>query len=117
YSDTPNDGRRDRVLVGTGVRVNTAFWKVDDTAQSDLFDIHRLRHVIEPELNLFTSSQTHDQNDFFIYDEDVDAINDVTAVQLAVHQRWQTKRGGAGQFRSVDFLTLNVEGNFFFNQP
>lgn len=117
YTDTPDNRSRDRIFVGTGVRVNTAFWKTDDTAKSDLFDIHRLRHVIEPELNLFTSAQTRDQTDFFIYDEPVDAINDVTAMQVALHQRWQTKRGGAGQFRSVDFLSLNIEGNFFFNQP
>jgi hypothetical protein len=36
---------------------------------------------------------------------------------VALHQRWQTKRGGAARFRGVDFFTLNVEGNFFFNQP
>ncbi|CAN5383976.1 hypothetical protein BH09PLA1_BH09PLA1_24960 [soil metagenome] len=117
YTDTPDNRSRDRVFVGTGVRVNTALWKTDDTAKSDLFDIHRVRHVIEPEVNFFTSAQTHDQDEFFIYDEPVDAINDVTAVQLAVRQRWQTKRGGAGRFRSVDFLSLNIEGNFFFNQP
>lgn len=117
YTDTPGNNSKDRLFVGTGVRVNTSFWKTDDSAKSDLFDIHRIRHVIEPELNLFTSAQTRDQTDFFIYDEPVDAINDVTAIQAALHQRWQTKRGGAGRFRSVDFFSLNIEGNFFFNQP
>ncbi len=118
YTETPGGGGDEgRVFVGTGVKINTAFWRVDDSARSDLFDIHRIRHVIEPELNFFTSAETHDQNDFYIYDEQVDAINDVTAVQLALHQRWQTKRGGAGQFRSVDFFTFNIEANFFANQP
>ncbi|MBC8109080.1 MAG: LPS assembly protein LptD [Anaerolineae bacterium] len=117
YTDAPDNRSKDRLFLGAGVRVNTAMWKTDDSVKSELFDIHRLRHVIEPELNLFTSAQTRDQTDFFIYDEPVDAINDVTAIQLALHQRWQTKRGGAGRFRSVDFLSLNIEGNFFFNQP
>ncbi len=117
YSDSPDGSSQQRVFVGTGLRITTAFWKVDDSALSDLFDIHRLRHVVEPELHLFTSAQTVDRSDVFIYDEPVDAINDITAAQIALHQRWQTKRGGAGQWRSVDLFALNVEGNFFLNQP
>lgn len=134
YSETPEDGgildptstgpvdagdggADARVMVGTGARVSTAFWKVDDTAENDLFDIHRLRHVIEPQLNVFTSAEHLDRNDVYQYDEAVDQVNDVTAAQLALNQRWQTKRGGPGQWRSVDFLTLNVEANFFANQP
>jgi lipopolysaccharide export system protein LptA len=108
---------QNRVMAGTGVRLSTAFWRVDDTMQSDLLDIHRLRHVIEPEINLFASAQTIDQSRLFIYDENVDAINDVQAVQLALRQRWQTKRGGPGRWRSVDVFTFNVYGNFFANQP
>ncbi|HEY7089052.1 MAG TPA: hypothetical protein VH518_13240, partial [Tepidisphaeraceae bacterium] len=117
YSDSPSGDAQNRLFLGTGVRVTTAFWRVDDSARSDLFDIHRVRHVIEPELHLFTSTSNKDRDDLFNYEEQVDAINDVSAVQLALHQRWQTKRGGAGQWRSTDFFTLNVEGNFFANQP
>jgi hypothetical protein len=47
---------------GAGLRVTTAFWKVDDTAKSELFDIHRLRHVVEPEVNVFTSAQSLDRS-------------------------------------------------------
>jgi hypothetical protein len=117
YTDTPAESSADRLFVGTGLRLTTAFWKVDDSAVNELLDIHRLRHVIEPELNVFTSVETQDRSNFFIYEEPVDAINDVSAVQIALHQRWQTKRGGAGQWRSVDLFSFNVEGNFFSNQP
>ncbi|HEY1629230.1 MAG TPA: hypothetical protein VGF52_05185, partial [Tepidisphaeraceae bacterium] len=117
YSDSPDDGSQNRLFAGAGLRITTDFWKVDDSYSNDLFDIHRLRHVVEPELNLFTSAETVDRNDVFIFDEGVDPINDVSAVQLALNQRWQTKRGGAGQWRSVDFFTLRVEGNFFMNKP
>jgi lipopolysaccharide assembly outer membrane protein LptD (OstA) len=117
YSDSPDEGSQTRLTFAAGTRISTAFWRVDDTAQSDLFDIHRIRHVVEPEVNLFTSTSTVDRNDVFIYDEPVDAINDISAIQLALRQRWQTKRGGAGQWRSVDFFSLNVEGNFFANKP
>ena len=36
---------------------------------------------------------------------------------MALRQRWQTKRGGPGKWRSVDFLTWNLEANFFSNEP
>src|SRR5258708_37907799 len=97
--------------------MTTEFWKVDDTAQSDLLDIHRVRHVIEPEANLFTSGETVDRNQIYNFDEDVDQINDVSVAQVALHQRWQTKRGGPGEWRSVDFFTFNGEANFFANKP
>jgi hypothetical protein len=117
YTQSPEDKDENRVFGGTGIRINTAFWRVDDSAYSELFDIHCIRHVIEPEINLFTSGSTVPRQDIYDYEEDVDKLNDVTGAQLALHQTWQTKRGGPGQFRSVDFLTFNVEANLFTHQP
>jgi hypothetical protein len=117
YTDSPDNHNADRGFVGAGVRVNTQFWKVDNAARSELFDINRTRHVIEPELHAFTSATNVDSNELWIYDEHVDNIHDVSAVQLALRQRWQTKRGSPGRQRSVDFLKLNVEANLFANQP
>jgi hypothetical protein len=112
-----DDNAQNRFMAGGGVRISTQFWKVDDTAESDLFDIHRVRHVIEPGVNLFTSAQNIDQDRLFIYDPEVDALNDIQAVQLDLNQRWQTKRGGPGKWRSVDFLTWDVNVDLYGNQP
>jgi lipopolysaccharide export system protein LptA len=117
YTESPQNKDQNRFFGGTGVRMSTDFWKVDDTAESDLWDIHRMRHIIEPQLTLFTSGSTVPRQDIYDYDEDTDKLNDVTGAQLALDQTWQTKRGGAGQFRSVDFFTLNVEANLFTHQP
>lgn len=118
YNDSPDDdGAVHRVFGAAGARLSTSFWKTYDHLDSELFDVHRVRHIIEPEVNVFTSAATQDRNDVFIYDTDVDAINDLSAVQVALHQRWQTKRGGPGRWRSVDFFTLNLEANFFSNEP
>lgn len=117
YSDSPQEGDVQRLLGAVGLRASTAFWKTYDNVESKLFDIHRVRHIIEPEVNVFASGATHDRNDVFIYEEDVDAINDVSATQFAIRQRWQTKRGGPGRWRSVDFFTLNIEANLFANEP
>ncbi len=117
YSYAPDGEAKHRLFGGIGLRATTAFWRVDDSAESDLLDIHRLRHVVEPEINLFTSGQTIDRSQVYVYDEQTDAINDISAVQLALHQRWQTKRGGPGRWRNVDFFSWNVEANLFANQP
>jgi hypothetical protein len=117
YTDSPDKHNADRAFVGAGVRVNTQFWKVDNAARSELFDVNRTRHIIEPELHAFTSATNIDPDELWIYDEHVDAIRDVSAIQVALRQRWQTKRGAPGRQRSVDFLKVNVEANFFANQP
>ena len=53
----------------------------------------------------------------FVFDQSVDPINDITAEQFAINQRWETKRGGPGQWRNVDVFTLNVEVDVFENKP
>src|SRR5258705_9687676 len=97
--------------------MTTAFWKVDDTVQSQLFDLQRLRHVIEPVVNFYAGAQSQDREDIFIYDEPIDAVAGITVAQIGINQRWQTKRGGPGRWRSVDVFALNTEANFFINQP
>lgn len=117
YSNSPDDTAKERLLAGAGVRMSTSYWKVDDTVESRLFDLHRLRHVITPEVNLFTSAANVKRSDVFQYDQSVDEISDITGAQLALHQQWQTKRGGADRWRSVDFFDLNLEADLFTHKP
>jgi hypothetical protein len=117
YTNSPSGDAKNRFLTAAGVRTSTAFWKVNDDVDSDLFDVHRLRHVVEPQVHVFTSGSSVDQGDVYLYDEGVDKINALSAAELALHQTWQTKRGGPGRWRSVDFLTFNVAGDFFSGTP
>ncbi len=110
-------GDQNRLMGGAGLRLTTTFWKVDDSAESDFLDIHRLRHIVEPEIDLFTSAATIDQSHLFIYDPQVDAANAIQSVELALRQRWQTKRGGPGRWRSVDVFAWNIYADLFANQP
>jgi hypothetical protein len=52
-----------------------------------------------------------------MYDTAVDAINDVSAVDIGLHQRWQTQRGGPDRWRSVDIFTLDFNADFYANKP
>ncbi|HWE03636.1 MAG TPA: LPS assembly protein LptD [Tepidisphaeraceae bacterium] len=117
YSDSPQGQERARGMVGAGARVSTELWKVDPFAESDLLDIHQLRHVITPEINVFTSAMNLNRGQVFVFDESVDTINDISAAQFAINQRWETKRGGPGQWRNVDVFSLNVEVDVFENKP
>jgi hypothetical protein len=117
YSDTPSQGNQGRLFAAAGARITTAFWKTDPYARSDVFDIRQIRHVIEPEANLFTSATSLDRNHVFIYDEPVDAINDVSAAEVGLRQRWQTQRGGPGRWRSVDVFTLDLDAEWYANKP
>ena len=117
YSDSPGGGEQHRLFGGAGARVSTAFWKVTEGVESRMFDLHRMRHVIEPELNVFTSGTTVNREEVFVYDEPIDGIHDVSAVSLALRQRWQTERGAPGRRRSVDVFAFNLQANFFSNEP
>lgn len=117
YSDSPEDDAQNRILAGVGAKITTSFWRIDDDVESRFWDIHRVRHVIEPELHLFASASSVDRSDVFIYDETIDGVNDVAAASFFVRQRWQTKRGGPGRWRSVDFLGLNLGVIAFANTP
>lgn len=117
YSQTIDGGTASRLHSAVGTRLTTAFWKVDDTVESRLFDLHRLRHVVEPEVNVYAAAQNVDRTDLLVYDEPIDAITDSAAVRTALTQRWQTKRGGPGNWRSVDFVALTVAYNHFFSRP
>jgi hypothetical protein len=85
--------------------------------QSDLLDLHRLRHVIEPEVNLFTSAETVHRGEVYQYDDQVDTVNDISAASFVLHQRWQTYRGGPGKWRSVDVFSLDLQADLYANQP
>ena len=40
-------------------------------------------------------------------------VNDLTAFRVAARQRWQTKRGPIGNRRIIDWITFDVDGEFF----
>ena len=117
YDESAAGGGQNRFLLGGGVRASTAFYSIDNSARSALFDINRIRHVIEPEVDLFSSWSSVPRDDLYIYEPGVDGVAGITGGRIALNQRWQTKRGGPGRERSVDFFTFNVGANLFTNEP
>jgi hypothetical protein len=106
---SPNQGDEVRYWGAAGVTFSTTISKVDDTVESRLLDLHRVRHIIEPSITLWGSDSNFDRNDLPIYDDDVEGLLVGTSLRAAIDQTWQTKRGGIGRWRDVDLIKLRTE--------
>ncbi|MGN6368436.1 MAG: LPS assembly protein LptD [Phycisphaerae bacterium] len=111
-----NDGNTTRLWGQTGIRSSMQFWRVYSDAESTFWDVHQLRHIIEPQFNVFVTGANESRNDLQPFDRDVEGISRASGTSLALNQRWQTKRGGPGHWRNVDWLTLNLQWNQFFDR-
>ncbi|MBI1337372.1 MAG: LPS assembly protein LptD [Phycisphaera sp.] len=97
-------------LSGTGgVRIATQVSRVYDRVEDPVLDLHRIRHVIEPSLDLFYSGTTVEPWNNPVFDQDVEGISEGAGVRIGLKNTLQTQRGGPGRWRSVDWLTVNTE--------
>lgn len=93
---------RDSVGIGeAGLRLSSEYWNLYREVQSRLWDIDGLRHVIRPEL------------DTAIYTESNQLVRQHNVVHLELSQRLQTRRGPAGDQRTVDWMRLDLGGTWF----
>lgn len=95
-----------------GSRFSTQIVRVDDSVESSLFDLHRIRHIIEPSATVWTAGSNIKQESLAVYDPEVEGINTGSAVRAGVSNTWQTQRGGPGRYRSVDVLKINTDFTF-----
>jgi hypothetical protein len=98
-----------RAFGALGLRASTTFQRIDNDAHSRIFDVERLRHLIEPHIHLWTGGANVNQRRLPVYDEGVESLATGTAVAVGLDNTWQTKRGPEGRERSVDWLTLDLE--------
>ena len=108
-------GSTTRVWGRGGIRSSMQFWHVYEDVHSTFWDVHRLRHIVEPQFNVFAGGGNKDRGDLQPFDRDVEGMSTASGTQLSINQKWQTKRGGEGHWRNVDWITLNVSWNQFYN--
>jgi len=106
-----NGGNDDQVrLFGeVGVRVGTQFSKADPGVHSASLDLNGIRHIIEPQATVFFNASNLNPQDLPIFDSDVEALAQGSGVRLGVVNTWQTRRGGPGRQRTVDWITLRTD--------
>lgn len=99
---------RYRLWGATGGTFSTQIQRVDNTVDSRLFDLHRIRHIVEPSITLFAAGTNRDETTLPTYDENVEAIAKGGSVRAGVNQIWQTQRGRPGHYYNVDVFTLDA---------
>jgi hypothetical protein len=100
---------KDRAFGAAGIRMQTQIQRVDNSVESRLFDLHRMRHIIEPRLVAWYGVANNlDLGELPVYDQSVEAIGGGSVIEAAVHSVWQTQRGGPGRWHSVDVLTIDA---------
>ncbi|HWB18823.1 MAG TPA: LPS assembly protein LptD, partial [Phycisphaerales bacterium] len=109
FDEFSSDSDALRVFGAVGVRLNTQIQRVYNDVESRLFGLHRLRHVVEPNITIWHGYSTVSQDDLPEYDPEVESLVTGSAIKLGVVNTWQTQRGGPGRWYSVDVLTWNNE--------
>lgn len=97
-----------RLWGAVGARLGTSIVKVDNSFGSELFDLTRLRHIVEPTATVWFSESSLDDGSLPIYDETVEGIADGFSYRVGLRNTWQTKRGPSNAMRSVDWLVLDT---------
>ena len=106
---SPGQDEDIRYWGGGGVTLSTTVSKINNAAENRFFDIHRLRHIVEPSITIWGGDSNFEQTDVPIFDDDVEGLIEGTAFRAALDQTWQTKRGGVGRWRDVDVLKVRSE--------
>lgn len=105
---SPGEEDNTRVWYGAGVRASTSVERIDEGVDSRLLDLHRMRHIVTPYTNLWQSGTNIDREDLPVYDESVEGIAEGGIANFGIDQTWQTQRGKAGKWHSVDVFKLNA---------
>lgn len=107
YGSTPADDDT-RLWSSQGVNVTTELQRVDNSVESRLFDLHRMRHIVQPGVTVWHAGSSIDRVDLPVYDDEVESLAEGSATRVSLNQTWQTQRGGPGRWRSVDVFKLNA---------
>lgn len=109
YSATPDGNDELRTWASAGVRASTTIERIHDAVDSRFLDIHRLRHIIQPNVTVWAAGTNVEGSDLPVYDSDVEALSDGAAIRLGLSQTLLTKRGSVAQWHDTTLLQLNTD--------
>ncbi|MGA1369097.1 MAG: hypothetical protein ACO394_11340, partial [Blastocatellia bacterium] len=75
-----------RLQGGGGVRASVRFARVDDSVQSRLLDLNRLRHIIEPYATAWAGWDSAEAGSIPVYDQSIEGSSEGLAVNVGVRQ-------------------------------
>jgi hypothetical protein len=104
-----NEYNQYRLWGAVGSRFSTKFSRSYENVDSRLLDVHRMRHIAEPNADVFLTGTTVPDGNIPIYDPDVEGLQSSTGFKAGLRNTFQTQRGGNGRWRSVDWLVVNTD--------
>jgi hypothetical protein len=115
WDQSPTDvgGSVWRGFANYGLRAASYLSRVYPEIRSRFFDINGIKHIIKPDVVGWMSHTNVDSRDLTPFTEGIETIDEFDGVTVGLRQRWQTKRGAPGQWRTVDLLTLDLEFGAF----
>jgi hypothetical protein len=109
WGDTPRESQEGRYFGNYGIRGSTYFWKADTDIRNRLLDVNGIRHIIKPDVTAWLSHNNVESEEVQPFDAGIEDLDSVDGVTAGIRQRWQTKRGGPGGWRKVDWIILDLE--------
>jgi hypothetical protein len=113
WQETRELGGETRIFGSYGLRGSMYLWKVYPDVESEILDIHGLRHIVKADLIAFGSHTNADSNQLYPFNELIEGIDEYDGFAMGVRQRFQTKRGQGETYRTTDVLTLDLGCGFF----
>lgn len=115
WGDTVEGGSDSRPYGQVGLKTNTHIWRVFENANSRLWDVNKLKHIMTPQAAVFASGDGDvTPNDLFPLNPDIEQhLGKINGGSIGLYQRLLTKRGPAGSQHDVDWMRLNVVASFF----
>ncbi|MEM8737580.1 MAG: LPS assembly protein LptD [Planctomycetota bacterium] len=106
-----NGGNGDQIRVWGegGLRLGTEFSRAAPDVRSPLLDVNGIRHIVEPSLTFFANATNLDAEDLPAFDDDIEDLAEGFGLRLGAVNTLQTRRGGPGRERTVDWLTLRTD--------
>jgi hypothetical protein len=104
-----------RAWYAVGSRFSTTLTRINNETESSLLDLHRIRHIVEPNATVWWAGSTVSRETLPVYDDSVESLNAGAAVRAGVNQVFQTQRGGPGRWRNVDVLKISTDFTFASN--
>lgn len=117
YTRTAEESEEvNRVSVGGGLNLSSRFHRVFDV-QSEFLGIavNQLRHLISPQIRYTHLHSPTVSSDRLYQLDEVDALTKLNVVELRLENKLQTKRGKAGNQRTVDLVRFISEVDYHFN--
>ncbi|MCG3180377.1 MAG: LPS-assembly protein LptD [Phycisphaerae bacterium] len=116
-SSSNGGGGTGRVYGAVGLHSATNITRVFNDVENRFWDIHRLRWLMKPEVNLHLAAMSVNRDELQPLDPTVEGINGSSFANVSWRNVLQTKRGGPDHWRTVDWMILDLELTAFVGDP